>query len=114
MLGLLLDPIARSSSTESNLCKTCFSTGTRTRCSRPEFPPPPELPRGKTGLGQIYPRGKTGLGQIYPRGKTGLGYFYPPGHFYPPPPPIHMYIIHITIIDNCHRLLCIIHMYNYY
>ena len=39
--------------------------------------PPPELPRGKTGLGQIYPRGKTGLGQIYPRGKTGLGYFYP-------------------------------------
>ena len=61
--------------------------------------PPPELPRGKTGLGliyprgktglgQIYPRGKTGLGQIYPRGKTGLGYFYPlQATFTPPPPP---------------------------
>ena len=47
--------------------------------------PPPELPRGKTGLGQIYPRGKTGLGQIYPRGKTGLGYFYPLQATFTPP-----------------------------
>ena len=38
--------------------------------------PPPELPRGKTGLGQIYPRGK-----------TGLGYFYPLQATFTPPPP---------------------------
>ena len=47
--------------------------------------PAPELPRCKTGLGQIYHWGKSGLGQIYPRGKTGLGYFYPHQATFTPP-----------------------------